>query len=124
MSKPLMSKQKSEILSNCVFLLGLTILLYTGAWWPGILLALWATLALRQYLTGLMYDVIVTSVLLIGLFVVSFFQIDWNVLMPILFVLGGIYIIFREAYFSGDTNGEDKAKEIEEDVDINITEPK
>lgn len=124
MSKRLMSKQKSEILSNCAFLLALTVLLYTGAWWPGILLALWVTLALRQYLTGRMYDVLVTSVLLLGLFLVNFFQIDWNVLMPILFVLGGIYIIFREAYFAEDTNGEDKAKEIEEDVDITIHDPK
>jgi hypothetical protein len=37
--------------------------------------------------------------------------------MPILFVIGGIYIIFREYFFAQDTNGEDVAEEIEEDAD-------
>ena len=108
----ILSKRKTEAISNGVFLIALGILFYTNAWWPGILLAIWATLALRQYFSGRVYDLIISSVILIGLFLIT-----WSILMPVLFVVGGIYIIFREYFFSGATDEEDKSEEIKDDIE-------
>lgn len=117
MAQPILSKRKSDAISNGVFLIALGLLFYTNFWWPGILLAIWAALGLRQYLTGRIYDFIISSVILLGLFIITFFKLDWSVLMPVLFVVGGIYIIFREYFFAEDTNGEDKSQEIKDDID-------
>lgn len=117
MAHRIVSKKKAEAISNGVLLISIGILFYTNAWWPGILLAIWATLALRQYLSGRMYDLIISSTILIGLFFITLFNVNWSLLMPILFVVGGIYIIFREYFFGGATDEEDKSEEIEDDID-------
>lgn len=115
--KPITSKRKADTISNGAFLIALGILFATDTWWPGILLAIWVTLALRQYLAGRIYDLCISTAILMGLFAISIFKWNWSVLMPILFVVGGIYIIFREYFFGEDTNGEDKSQEIIDDLD-------
>lgn len=117
MGKLILSRRKASAISNGAFLIGLGILIYTNAWWPWILLAIWVGLALRQYLTGRTYDLVVSTFVLIGLFLITLFRLDWSMLMPILFVIGGIYIIFREYYFAEETNGEEKSQEIKDDID-------
>lgn len=112
-----LSKRKANGLSNGAFLIGLGILFYTNAWWPGILLAIWVSLAIRQYFTGRTYDLIISTFVLVGLFIITLFKLDWSLIMPILFVVGGIYIIFREYFFAEETNGEEKSKEIKDDTD-------
>jgi predicted membrane protein len=114
----ILPKRKSDAISNGVFLITLGILFFTNSWWPGILLALWAVLVVRQYFTGRYYDLIITSIILLGLFVINYFNIGWDILMPVLFVIGGIYIIFREYFFSDDVSVEDKIQEIQEDIDL------
>jgi hypothetical protein len=116
-SLPPVSKRKAEAIANGAFLIGLGVLFATNAWWPGILLAIWVSLAIRQYLTGRMYDLTISSVIMLGLFFISLFKLDWSILMPILFVVGGIYIIFREYFFAADADGEDKSEEIIDDID-------
>lgn len=111
------SKRKADAIANGAFLICLGILFYTNYWWPGILLALWVTVSLRQFLTGRVYDFCISTFVLLGLFVVSFFDFEWSVLLPVLFVVGGIYIIFREYFFADDTNGEEKSQEILDDTD-------
>lgn len=101
-----LEKKKADALANGVFLVCLGILFYTGFWWPGILLALFANLAIRQYFTGRLFDLTITSVILLGLFVLSFFRISWDILMPLLFILGGLYIIFKEYFYAeGNKDG-------------------
>ena len=106
MAKALLSKKKADAVSNGIFLACLGILFYTNTWWPGILLAVWALLASRQFLTGRRYDILISSVILLGLFLVALLRINWDMLLPILFVVGGLYIIFRE-YFYGDNTIKD-----------------
>lgn len=117
MTQPILSRRKTEAIANGCFLIALGILFYTRAWWPGILLAIWVLLAVRQYFSGRYYDLFLSTVILVGLFVASFFKYDWSMIIPILFVVGGIYIIFREYFFSEDTNGEEKSQEIRDDID-------
>lgn len=99
------TKRKAEAISSGVFLIALGILFYFNAWWPGILLALWAFLATRQSLMGRHFDLIITTFILIGLFVVTTFNVSWSILGPVLFVLGGIYIIFREYFLVTEDEG-------------------
>jgi hypothetical protein len=117
MIQSMMPSHKAQAISNGVFLIGLGILFYTNEWWPGIILVIWAALALRQGLTGRYYDVLLTSLVLLGLFIFSFYDLKWSVIAPVLFVLGGIFIIFREFFFTKDTNGEEKSEEIKDDVE-------
>lgn len=115
---PIVSKKKADTISNGVFLVGLGILFFTDAWWPGILVAVWASIGLRQYLTGRIYDLIASSAILLGLFIISILNFNFSYLIPILLVVGGIYLIFREFFFAEDTNGEDKSQEILDDSDV------
>lgn len=112
------SKRKIDALSNGILLVGLGVLFFTNTWWPGILIVVWAWLGLRQWLSNRKFDLIVASVILWGLFLMSFLNISLNVLVPVLFVLGGIYIVFREFYFTEDSNGEDVSQELMDDADL------
>ncbi|MCB1118460.1 MAG: hypothetical protein KDK65_00710 [Chlamydiia bacterium] len=91
-----MSTKKAGAISTGVFLISLGAIVYTGFWWPGILLALAAMLGIRQYLTERYFDMVVTLIILLGVFLTTWLQVTWDVLVPIVFVLGGIYVIYRE----------------------------
>lgn len=96
MAHPLVSKRRAKALSVALFLVGLAIVAYLKAWWPGIMLAVGIPLALRQYLLDRHYDMGVTLFVFVGVFVTVQFNISWEVLLPVLFGIGGIYILFRE----------------------------
>ena len=118
MAKVLMSKRKAHALSFALFLVGLAILTLTKSWWPSIMLAIGLPLALRQYLFGRIYDMIVSLVIFVGVYITVQFQIKWDILLPVLFTIGGIYIFFREFFGPKDyteaDKEENKNKEFEE----------
>lgn len=116
MVRPLLTKRKSDAIANGAFLIGIGILFFTNAWWPGILLILWISLFLRQYLTGRIYDALISTIILVGLFLISFLKINWSVLIPVLFVIGGIYLIFREYFYADETIEEETLDETSEDA--------
>lgn len=118
MKKYPLSKRKIDTLSIAVLIISLIFLYYLNFWWPGVLLALWGMLAVRQWLDERRFDLIMTSIILWGLFTVYFFNITWSVLMPVLFILGSFYIIFREFFYPEDIVGVEKSEEIEDDVDL------
>ncbi len=113
------SQKRAKILSTALFLVGLAIVSYLKAWWPGIMLAVGLPLALRQYLLGRHYDMWISLFVFVGVFITVQFNVAWEVLLPVLFALGGIYILFRE-YLESKTlpveeEEEDLNQEIEED---------
>lgn len=112
-----MTKRKADAISNGAFLIALGVLFYTNFWWPGILAAIWLSIGLRQLLTGRIYDFCISTFILLGLFIITIFNFEWAILLPVLFIIGGIYIIFREYFFAEDSNGEDKSQEILDDTD-------
>ena len=112
MAKQQMSKKKSLSLTFALFLIGLAILTYTQTWWPAIMLVIGLPLALRQYLIGRIYDMIITLVVFLGVFITIQFNIKWDILLPVLFTIGGIYIFFKEFF------GPNKTTEIEEEKDV------
>ncbi len=113
MAKPLLMRKKAKIVALIVFLLALIIVTYMGAWWPGIMLAVGLPLAILQYLQGRMYDVGITLFVFVGAFFTVQFNIKWEVFLPILFAIGGIYIFFREFIYSRSPEEE----EMEENKD-------
>lgn len=119
MAKKIMSKRKAHALSVALFLVGLAILSLTKTWWPYLMLIIGIPLALRQYLIGRKYDMLISLIVFLGVFITVEFHINWEILLPILFTLGAIYIFFRE--FFGPKSAEEE-KEKEEDLNKEIEE--
>lgn len=118
MAQALISKKKAKAISFALFFVGLAIVSFLKAWWPGIMLVVGIPLALRQYLLGRHYDMGITLFVFVGVFVTVQFNISWEILLPVLFALGGIYVLFREFSESKEPlaeEEEDMNHEIEED---------
>src|SRR5829696_7329702 len=96
MATQVTTKKTAKAVSFALFLIGLAALIYIGIWWPGIMLAVGIPLAVRQYLLGRHYDMAISLFVFIGVFITVQFDISWEILLPVLFTLGGIYILFRE----------------------------
>ncbi len=118
MTQLLVSRKKAKTISISLFLVALAIVSYTGAWWPGIMLAIGIPLALKQYLLGKKYDVLITLIVFVGVFLSIKQELFWPVLLPVLFTLGGIYVfcrdIIEEASITECEQEEDLNEEIEE----------
>ena len=92
-------------------------LAYLNYWWPTILLVIGISLLVRQFMRGRLYDMAITTIIFGGLFVFFFFNVGWDVLMPVLFTLGGIYIIFREWFVTKDRVGDDEVEAEAKEID-------
>lgn len=115
---PLVSRRRAKVLSFAVFLIGLAIVSYLNIWWPGIMLAIGIPLAMRQYLLGRHYDMLVSIFVFVGVFITVQFNVSWQIVLPVLFTLGGIYLLFREFIESSET----PTDELEEDLNVEIEE--
>lgn len=118
MPKPLTSKKRAKALSSALFLIGLAIIMYLNAWWPGIMIVIGLPLSFKQFLEGRHHDVFLTLFIFFGFFIIAQFNISWKILIPILFVMGAIYILCKE-WVQGNISSErereeDFSKEIEE----------
>jgi hypothetical protein len=116
--KAFFSKNKADAISNALFFILLGMMIYSASFWPFILIAFWVWLGSRQFLTGRVYDLAISTLLFIGLFFVDYFELKWSILMPVIFVVGGLYLILREYYFGAYPNGEDISDEIQDDLDV------
>lgn len=114
MYKPRKKRQFMKLATLSLFILGLVVLSITGNWWPGIMLVFALPLSLWQFLHGRKFDMAVTLFVFIGAFVTVQFSINWEVFLPVLFTIGGIYIFFREWIESATDPIEE---EQEEDID-------
>ncbi len=94
--RPILSKKRSQVISSAILLVGFAILVFTNAWWPGIMLVLGAALAVKQFLRGRILDMGVSIAAFGGFFVISQFQISWQILVPILLIFAAVYIVCKE----------------------------
>ncbi len=113
----LASRRRAKAISVALFLIGLAILAFLKAWWPGIMLAVGIPLALRQYLLGRHYDMMVSLFVFIGVFVTVQFDISWEILLPVLFASGGFYILFREYLESKEETIEEEDEDINQEIE-------
>ena len=117
MSNSIMSRKKAKTISFCLFLIGLAILSFSGKWWPGIMLAVGFPLALKQYLLGKRYDVGVTLFVFLGVFITVQYDVSWQILLPVLFTIGGIYIFCRDFVESSACSEEEKEESLNEEIE-------
>ena len=116
-----LSKRKALILSFSLFLAGVAILTLADYWWPGLLLVVGVPIAVQQYLMGRNYDTALSLVVFLGAFITVQFDIPWqNYLLPVLFIVGGIYVFFREFFieeegFTEEEEEDEILQEIEEE---------
>lgn len=122
MSIPITTHKKADRLSLGILLIGFAVLSFTHTWWPGILLVLGCTTIVRQYLRGRPYDIGLSTLIFGGLFLYFLFDINGDFLLPVLFTVAGIYLLFREYFVPKERTGEDlvedETQEIE-DIDKN-----
>ena len=114
---PITSRKKAGALSTALFLIGLATLIFTDAWWPGIMLIVGLPLALRQFLMGRTYDMMVSLLVFVGTFITVQFDISWKIFLPVLFTLGAIYILFREFLGPDETTEEEKEEELNHEIE-------
>ncbi|NDD58289.1 MAG: hypothetical protein EBZ47_03420 [Chlamydiae bacterium] len=118
MSQPIVCKKKAKSICSALFLVMLGIVGLSQLGWPYILLTIGIPLALRQYLLRKNYDVFVTLFIFIGSFISIQYTSSWSMILSIMFILGGIYIFFRD-FIESKTCPE---SETEEDVNEEIEE--
>lgn len=124
MSHPKVSKRKAKVYSTVLFLIGLAIISYLHSWWPGIMLVTGIPLALRQYLLGRFYDVFVTLFVFLGVFITVLVNPSWDILLPVLFVVGAIYIFFREYLDSKTPDTDEEEEDLNEELEEEQEEKK
>lgn len=113
----IVSKKRAMIFSVALFLVGLAIVTYLNAWWPGIMLAVGLPLALRQFLLNRHHDMWVTLFVFVGGYATVQFNISWEVMLPVFFALGGIYIVFREYLESKEEPLEEEEEDLNEEIE-------
>ena len=118
MPKLLVCHKKAKQIAFALFLVGIVFLSLYGDWWPGIMLVIGIPLAVKQFFLGKRYDVAVTAFVFLGVFVTVQFEIEWKVFLPVLFTIGGIYILFRDLLEESSLT----EHEIEEDINEEIEE--
>ena len=114
---PITSKKKAHGLSSALLLLLLAAAVFTGNWWPGIMLVIGLPLSLRQFLLGRTYDALISLLVFVGTFVTVQFDLSWQIFLPILFTLAAIYILFREFFGPDETTEEEKEEEINHEIE-------
>ena len=112
MDKPLTSKKKADSFSWGIFLIGIGILYFSGSWWPGIMLVIGIPVALKQFLLARIHDAIITLIVFIGTYAIEAYNLRWNVFVPVILMVGGLYIILKEFFNT-------KESEIEKEEDLN-----
>jgi predicted membrane protein len=118
MACPLVSNRRAKAISGAVFLLGLAVISFQFDMWPAIMVVVGVSLALRQYLLGHIYDMILSLLVFFGVFFTALYNVSWDILLPVVFIIGAIYLLAKEYWHRHE---EDEA-ESEEDLNHEIEE--
>jgi len=114
MSKPFISKKKAESLSAGFFLIALAVLAYTKFWWPGIVAAIGIALIVRQVFLNKIYDAFISLLIFGGVFFTIQYDLSW---MPVIFIVAGIYLLFRVFINEGPEDVEEEEEEIQKELE-------
>lgn len=117
MGLPRVTQMRANVMSIAIILIGIGALMFWGHFWPWILLVIGSSLVVRQWLRGRHYDMAITTFVFGGLFLYYFTDVAWATLMPVLFVTGGIYLIFREWFVAKRRFGREKIEDVREEIE-------
>jgi hypothetical protein len=115
--RPITSRRKARAISSALLLLGLAGLFWGFAWWPNIMLVIGLPLALRQFLLGRTYDMIVILLVFVGGYITNAFDLSWEVFLPVIFSIGAIFILFKEFFGPEEITEEEKEAEINQEIE-------
>lgn len=117
MRSPIISQGKADAVALGILVVGISIIGVYQAWWPWILIVLGCATIARQFLRGRLYDMYISFIVFGGLFFYFLMNVRWDVLMPIIFIIGAIYILFREFFVSNELIGEEKLEDTKIELD-------
>jgi len=117
MAHPLTSKKRSRAITSALFLVGIAIIMFLNAWWPGIMVVIGIPLALKQFLEGRTRDMLLTLFVFVGFFIVAQFNISWKILVPILFIMAALYILCKEWVESRLTSEEEREEDLNKEIE-------
>ena len=124
MTQPILSHKKTKALTFILFLVGLAIISFFDFWWPGIMLVIGIPLAVRQFFFRNYFDVFTTLLVFLGVFIAVQFHFQWKWALPILFILGAIYILFRDFIESKEMSESEREEDINEEIEEEQKEKK
>lgn len=114
MNQPMITERKARTISIIILLFGLALIGSLGTWWPAIMLVIGFSLAIRQFLQCRYYDMTISLFVFVGVYITLQFSVSWDVLLPVLFTVGGLYLFFREFILPRTQT------EVEEEEEINL----
>lgn len=116
--RQLASNKRARAISFALFLVGLAVCSFTKSWWPAIMLVVGVPLAIRQVLGGRAQDAVPTLIIFVGVFITYQYDINWQLLLPILFVTSALLVLYREFW----TTRYPTVAEEDEDINVEIEE--
>jgi hypothetical protein len=88
-------RNRTPSISGGVFLIGLGILVYTGWWWPGILLVIGLASSAELILRGKYVAALTTFSFFAAIPLVVSADIPWHIMGPFILIAMGASAIFR-----------------------------
>jgi len=117
--KPFVSKRRANSFFYAVLLLMLAVIGFTQSWWPGITLAIGTALCFKNFLLKGWRDLIANAIIFGGIYSYYQYNLDWELFLPVMFILSAIFVLFRE--FTPGIKQETEV-EIEEELNQEIEE--
>ena len=118
--KQILSQRRSRGLSYSLMFVGFAVLAAFDAWWPSILLVIGIALALKNFLLGKLYEMTLSLIIFIGVYIGYRFQFKGEVALTVIFGLAATYFFLKE--FIGPAEPEETEAELEEDLNHEIEE--
>jgi hypothetical protein len=96
-------KRIADSISGGIFLICLGLLIYTGWWWPGIMVAIGLSSGASLIFRGRIWRGILSFVFFvsipIGIWIISETDIPWTLIGPLILIGIGIIIIIKVLFF-------------------------
>ena len=113
----LVSRKRARIVSSAMLLLGFAFVVLFNAWWPGILLTIGLSFAIRNFLLCQWYDLLWNLAVFGGIFAFIHLRIHFTLsyIIPVFLCIGAIYLLFKEFFLDPQTEAQ-KEEELNQEI--------
>ena len=96
-------KRKADGISGGIFLISLGVLVYTGWWWPGIMVAIGLSSGASLIFRGQIWRGILSFAFFvaipIGIWLINETQIPWTIIGPLILIGIGVIVLVKAFFF-------------------------
>lgn len=96
-------KRMADSISGGIFLISLGVLIYTGWWWPGIMVAVGLSSGASLIFRGQIWKGILSFAFFvaipIAIWIISETQIPWTIVGPLILIGIGVIILVKALFF-------------------------